>query len=46
MGAADTLNLASLIDTARWLEGKLGHPTPAMLGRAGIFPAAAAAPRA
>jgi hydroxymethylglutaryl-CoA lyase len=46
MGAAETLDLARLIDTARWLEGKLGHPTPAMLGRAGIFPPAAAAPRA
>jgi hydroxymethylglutaryl-CoA lyase len=46
MGAAATLDLARLIDTARWLEGKLGHPTPAMLGRAGIFPPAAAAPRA
>jgi len=46
MGAAETLDLARLIDTAHWLEDKLGHPTPAMLGRAGLFPPAAAASRA
>jgi hydroxymethylglutaryl-CoA lyase len=38
MGAAEPLDLASLIETARWLEGKLGHPAAAMLGRAGLFP--------
>jgi hydroxymethylglutaryl-CoA lyase len=46
MGVAEGLDLAALIDTARWLEGRLGHPTPAMLGRAGLFPPAADPPRA
>jgi hydroxymethylglutaryl-CoA lyase len=46
MGAAAPLDLASLIDTAHWLEGKLGHPVAAMLGRAGLFPPAATASRA
>jgi hydroxymethylglutaryl-CoA lyase len=32
--------LADVIDTAAWLAGKLGKPTPALLGRAGPFPAA------
>jgi hydroxymethylglutaryl-CoA lyase len=40
MGGAEPLDLASLIETARWLEARLGHPSPAMLGRAGLFPPA------
>jgi hydroxymethylglutaryl-CoA lyase len=40
MGVAPDINLTGLIDTACWLEGKLGHPYPAMLGRAGLFPPA------
>ncbi|HEX5115447.1 MAG TPA: hydroxymethylglutaryl-CoA lyase [Pseudonocardiaceae bacterium] len=30
--------LTQVIDTAAWLAGKLGKPTPALLGRAGPFP--------
>jgi hydroxymethylglutaryl-CoA lyase len=30
--------LTDVIDTAAWLAGKLGKPTPALLGRAGPFP--------
>ena len=41
MGVETGLNLARLIDTASWLGAKLHEPTlPAMLGRAGDFPAA------
>ncbi len=32
------LSLDALIATAHWLEGALGHPVPAALGKAGIFP--------
>ena len=38
MGLADALDLNSLIGTAAWLQGRLGHPVSAMLGRAGLFP--------
>ncbi|HKN97659.1 MAG TPA: hydroxymethylglutaryl-CoA lyase [Pseudonocardiaceae bacterium] len=30
--------LTDVIDTAAWLAGRLGKPTPALLGRAGPFP--------
>ena len=39
MGSAGGINLQALIDAACWLEGRLGHQVPAMLGRAGVFPA-------
>jgi hydroxymethylglutaryl-CoA lyase len=32
------VRLAAVIETADWLAGKLGKPTPALLGRAGTFP--------
>ncbi len=34
------LDLAGLIDTARWLEGVLGHPVASSLSKAGAFPPA------
>ncbi len=40
MGHATSIDVASLIGTASWLEEKLGRPVPAMLGRAGLFPPA------
>jgi hydroxymethylglutaryl-CoA lyase len=39
MGHVQGLNLPSLIQAAFWLEARLGHRIPAMLGRAGLFPA-------
>ena len=42
MGIETGLDLDQLIDTAAWLAEALGHPVPAMLGRAGRFPMAAA----
>ena len=33
-----SLDLAALIDTAKWLEGVLRHTTPSMLAKAGVFP--------
>ena len=38
MGFAAEIDLHSLIKTAAWLEQRVGHPVPAMLGRAGLFP--------
>jgi len=35
-------SLERLIETSAWLVGQLGHDLPALLPRAGIFPAAAA----
>jgi len=32
------LDLAGLIETAKWLEGVLGHPVASSLARAGAFP--------
>ena len=43
MGVRTGVSLPALIETAKWLEGRLGRPVPAMLGRAGVFPPAAAA---
>jgi hydroxymethylglutaryl-CoA lyase len=42
MGVETGVDLAGLIETADWLAGRLGRPLPAMLGRAGGFPPAAA----
>ena len=39
MGSTGEVDLQALIDTAAWLEDRLGHKVPAMLGRAGVFPA-------
>ena len=38
MGHATGTELPGLIKAAQWLEGRLGHPVPALLGRAGLFP--------
>lgn len=43
MGHDTGLDLERLIDTARWLEGILGHAIPGMLSKAGDFPATLAA---
>lgn len=40
MGVETGVDVDGLIETAAWLEGKLGRPVPAMLGRAGNFPPA------
>jgi len=36
------LDLAALTDISRWVGDQLGTPTPALLGRAGLFPPDAA----
>jgi len=33
------IDLAAMIETAKWLEGVLGHPVSSSLSRAGMFPA-------
>lgn len=38
MGFATGVDLGRIIETARWLEGPLGTPMPAMVTRAGVFP--------
>jgi len=38
MGQLEGVDLSGLIATASWLQEKLGHQVPAMLGRAGLFP--------
>jgi hydroxymethylglutaryl-CoA lyase len=38
MGFLGRIDLAALIGTADWLQNLVGHPVPAMLGRAGLFP--------
>ncbi|MGW4249871.1 hydroxymethylglutaryl-CoA lyase, partial [Nocardia sp. NPDC004722] len=43
MGITTGVDIASTIDTARWLGGVLGAPVPALLGRAGVFPDTAVA---
>ena len=40
MGAVPHVDLPKLIEAASWLQQRLGHPVPAMLGRAGLFPPA------
>lgn len=39
MGLDTGLRLEALMGTSRWLEGPLGKSLPALLGRAGLFPA-------
>jgi hydroxymethylglutaryl-CoA lyase len=41
MGIVTGVDLARVMDAARWLEGALGHPVPGQLVRAGPFPPAA-----
>jgi hydroxymethylglutaryl-CoA lyase len=43
MGIETGVSLPSLIETARWLEPRLGHALPGMVSRAGGFPVPAAA---
>ncbi len=38
MGEVPHVDLQKLIETAAWLQDRLGHAVPAMLGRAGLFP--------
>jgi hydroxymethylglutaryl-CoA lyase len=38
MGLVRDVQLVRLLETAAWLQGRLGHDVPAMLGRAGLFP--------
>ena len=40
MGIETGIDVDGLMETAKWLEGRLGRPVPAMLGRAGNFPPA------
>ncbi len=40
MGYATGIDIDAIIDTARWLEGPLAAPMPAMVTRAGLFPPA------
>ena len=39
MGYRTGVSLSALLDTAEWLAEELQHPVPALLGRAGVFPA-------
>jgi hydroxymethylglutaryl-CoA lyase len=43
MGRLGDVDLPALVDSALWLQERLGHPVPGMLGRAGLFPKSAAA---
>ena len=38
-GFATGIDLEKLVETSEWLEGKLGHSLPALIPKAGIFPA-------
>jgi hydroxymethylglutaryl-CoA lyase len=38
-GVSTGVSLSRLIETARWLQGQLGHGVPSMLSKAGAFPA-------
>ncbi len=40
-GYATGIDLEKLVETSEWLEGKLGHSLPALIPKAGIFPAPA-----
>lgn len=42
-GVSTGLDLEACIETARWLEGKLGHAVPGQVMKAGGFPAPASA---
>ena len=39
MGYVGGVDLQALIAAAAWLQERVGHPVPALLGRAGVFPA-------
>jgi len=39
MGVSTGLDVGRLIATSSWLADRLGRPLPALLGRAGVFPA-------
>ncbi|HCU89493.1 MAG TPA: hydroxymethylglutaryl-CoA lyase [Gammaproteobacteria bacterium] len=43
MGVETGISIEKVIETAKWLEGPLGAPVPAMVSRAGLFPPGAAA---
>ena len=43
MGLKTGVDIDRIIDTAKWLEGPLRTPMPAMVTRAGVFPSAKAA---
>jgi hydroxymethylglutaryl-CoA lyase len=43
MGLATGIDIARVIETARWMEGPLATKMPAMLTRAGLFPPGVAA---
>jgi hydroxymethylglutaryl-CoA lyase len=38
MGYETGVDIGRIMETARWLEGPLGAPMPAMVTRAGMFP--------
>ncbi len=38
MGHVPELDVSAMIKAAAWLPERLGHPVPALLGRAGLFP--------
>jgi len=38
MGVETGVNINQLIESAEWIESRLGKPIPAMLGKAGVFP--------
>lgn len=38
MGFSTSVDIGKIMETARWLEGPLGAPMPAMVTRAGVFP--------
>ncbi|HVB41799.1 MAG TPA: hydroxymethylglutaryl-CoA lyase [Streptosporangiaceae bacterium] len=42
-GVRTGIDLAGLLEAADYIAGRLGHPGPALLGRAGDFPGSAAA---
>lgn len=39
MGFETGVDLPALLETSRWLQGKLEHPVPGMVVKAGLFPA-------
>lgn len=41
MGIRHGVDLPALIETAKWIEAELGHPTAAQVSKAGLFPKAA-----
>ena len=41
MGVPTGIHIPDVIETSRWLEEQLEHPVPALVTRAGLFPASA-----